>query len=167
MVASSFKASADFAIRLMPMAPLIVLTALFIVFGALGLLGVPPLAGWHTPLRFALAGMFLLTASAHFGRRRADLIRMVPPAFPSPRALVTATGVLELFGAVGLLIAPLAPYAAAGLSLLLLAMFPANVHAARAGLTIGGRPVTALGPRIVLQIIFVAATVAVAAARAV
>src|SRR5262245_45857602 len=32
--------------------------------------------GWHTALRFGLAAMFLLTASAHWGKRRPDLIRM-------------------------------------------------------------------------------------------
>lgn len=35
-------------------------------------------------LRAALGIMFFLTASAHWGKRRPDLIRMVPPAFPRP-----------------------------------------------------------------------------------
>jgi uncharacterized membrane protein len=144
------------------MAPLIALSALFLTLAGLGAVGVHALAGWYTPLRFALGGMFLLTASAHWGKRRPDLVRMVPPAFPRPDALVTLTGVLELAGAIGLLVRPLAPLAAAGLALLLLALFPANVHAARAGLTIGGRPVTALGPRTLMQLVFLAATVAVA-----
>jgi uncharacterized membrane protein len=87
---------------------------------------------------------------------------MVPPAFPRPEVLVTMTGLLELLGAIGLLFQPVAPLAAAGLALLLLAMFPANVHAARAGVTIGGRPATALVPRTLLQLVFLAATVAVA-----
>jgi uncharacterized membrane protein len=144
------------------MAPFIALSGLFLVFVGLGAAGVHALAGWHTPLRLALAGMFLLTASAHWGKRRPDLVQMVPRAFPRPEAIITLTGVLELLGAVGLLLRPLAPAAAAGLSLLLLAMFPANVRAARAGLTIGGRPATALAPRTVLQLLFLAATAAVA-----
>jgi uncharacterized membrane protein len=86
---------------------------------------------------------------------------MVPPAFPRPEALVTATGVLELLGALGLLLPPLAPWAAAGLTLLLLALLPANVHAARAGLSIGGRRVMPVAPRALLQVVFVAATLAV------
>lgn len=49
--------------------------------------------------------MFLLTASAHGGKRRRDLIVMVPPAFPRPDVLVTTTGVLEIVGAVGLMLA--------------------------------------------------------------
>ncbi len=87
---------------------------------------------------------------------------MVPPALPDPELLVAATGVLEIAGAAALLVPQLAPWAAAGLTVLLLAMFPANVHAARAGLTLGGSPVTPLVPRTLMQIVFVAATVAVA-----
>ena len=43
------------------------------------------------------------------------------------------------------------------------AMFPANVHAARHGLNLGGKPVTPLPLRCVLQLVFVAACVAAAA----
>jgi hypothetical protein len=39
-------------------------------------------------------------------------------------------------------------------------MFPANVYAARAGLSIGDAPVTPLVPRAVLQVVFLAATLA-------
>jgi uncharacterized membrane protein len=144
------------------MAPFITLSGLFLVFAALRAAGVHAFAEWTTCLRLALAGMFLLTASAHWGKRRPDLVRMVPRGFPRPEVIITLTGLLELLGAIGLLLRPVAPLAAAGLSLLLLAMFPANVHAARAGLTIGGRPATALVPRTLLQLVFLAATVAVA-----
>jgi uncharacterized membrane protein len=143
------------------MAPFVALVGSLSLFLLLGAVGVTPLADGHLALRLALAVMFLLTGSAHWGRRRPDLVRMVPPSFPHPGLLVTVTGVLELAGAVGLLIAPLARPAAAGLALLMVAMFPANVHAARAGLTIGGRPVTSLGPRALLQVLFIAAAVAV------
>ncbi|WP_437910074.1 DoxX family protein [Sorangium sp. So ce327] len=144
------------------MAPVLVLTVSFAVFLLLGRLGVRHLARWVTCLRYALAAMFLLTASAHWGSRRAELVAMVPPALPYPELLVTATGVLEIAGAAALLVPRLAPWAAAGLTVLLLAMFPANVVAARAGLTLGGSPVTPLVPRTLLQIVFIAATVAVA-----
>ncbi|WP_437737844.1 DoxX family protein [Sorangium sp. So ce1335] len=144
------------------MAPLLVLTVSFVLFLVLGRLGVKHLASWVTCLRYALAAMFLLTASAHWGSRRAELVAMVPPALPYPELLVTATGVLEIAGAAALLVPRLAPWAAAGLTVLLVAMFPANVHAARAGLTLGGSPVTPLVPRTLLQIVFLAATVAVA-----
>ncbi|KYF70521.1 DoxX family protein [Sorangium cellulosum] len=144
------------------MAPLLVLTVSFALLLVLGRLGVKHLASWVTCLRYALAAMFLLTASAHWGSRRAELVAMVPPALPSPELLVTATGVLEIAGAAALLVPRFAPWAAIGLTILLVAMFPANVHAARAGLTLGGSPVTPLVPRTLLQIAFVAATIAVA-----
>ncbi|WP_437516745.1 DoxX family protein [Sorangium sp. So ce1099] len=144
------------------MAPLLVLSISFALLLVLGRLGVKHLASWVTCLRYALAAMFLLTASAHWGSRRAELVAMVPPALPYPEILVTATGVLEVAGAVALLVPRLAPWAAMGLTLLLVAIFPANVHAARAGLTLGGSPVTPLVPRTLMQVVFIAATVAVA-----
>jgi uncharacterized membrane protein len=75
---------------------------------------------------------------------------------------VTVTGVLEFAGAAGLLIAPVAPYAATGLALLMAAMFPANVSAARRRLSLGGKPVTPLPQRTAMQVLFIAAAVACA-----
>ena len=147
------------------MAPFIVLVSLFALLSLLGYWVLPQTLGWWTSLRLALAGMFLLTASAHWGKRRPDLIRMVPKQFPNAALLVTLTGLLELVGGIGLLIAPTAPYAAIGLLLLLLAVFPANVRGAREHLTIGGSPVPALLPRTILQIVFVGATLAVIVGR--
>ncbi|WP_433316405.1 DoxX family membrane protein [Micromonospora chersina] len=143
------------------MAPLIALAAGTAAARLAGLLGVDALDGWHPALRIGLALMFLLTASAHFLSRRADLIAMVPPRLPRADLLVTLTGVLELLGALGLLLPATARAAAAGLALLMLAMFPANVSAARRGLTLAGRPVTPVGVRTALQVVFVAAALAV------
>ncbi|MFG2047169.1 DoxX family membrane protein [Micromonospora sp. NPDC048935] len=144
------------------MAPLIALIAGTALARLAGATGSSALDGWHPALRVGLATMFVLTGLAHFaGQRRADLIAMVPPRLPHPALLVTLTGVLELAGAVGLLIPATARLAAAGLGLLMLAMFPANVSAARRRLPLGGRPVTALGPRTVLQIVFVATAAAI------
>jgi uncharacterized membrane protein len=142
------------------MTPLIVLVVSFIAFLIAGRLGLRPLRRWVVALRWSLALMFLLTASAHFGSQRPDLVRMVPPAFGDAELLVTLTGIAELLGAIGLLVPRTAPWAAGGLLLLLLAMFPANIQAARHGLTIGGRPVTPLGPRTAMQGLFIAATAA-------
>ena len=142
------------------MIPFIVLLTLFAVVCVADYF-LPGSYGWWTSLRLALAGMFLLTASAHWGRRRPDLIRMVPSAFPRPDVLVTATGILEICGAIGLMLPSLAPYAAMGLTLLLIAVFPANVSAARQEVKIAGRQVEALVPRALLQLVFLFATVAV------
>jgi uncharacterized membrane protein len=141
------------------MAPLIVLATSFGLLRLAGLAGIGALDETSLPLRIAVALMFLLTASAHWGSKRADLVRMVPAWVPRPELAVTLTGVLEVVGAVGVLVPATAPYAAVGLAMLLVAMFPANVHAARAKLSIGGRPVTPLGPRSVMQVVFLAAVV--------
>jgi uncharacterized membrane protein len=143
------------------MAPFIVLVTLFTLLCILGHFQIPVAFGWWTSLRLSLAGMFLLTASAHWGKRRPDLIRMVPASFPRPDLLVTATGVLEILGAIGLMLPKMAPYAALGLAFMLVAVFRANIHAARQRLMIAGRPVEALLPRLILQIVFLAATIAV------
>jgi uncharacterized membrane protein len=76
---------------------------------------------------------------------------------PYPGLLVTLTGVLQLAGAIGLLIPRLASLAAYCLMALLVAMFPANVYAASAGLEIAGREATPLIWRLPLQLLWIAA----------
>jgi uncharacterized membrane protein len=141
------------------MVPIIVLSTVFVGLLALRSFGVSALRerSWVTFLRWALACMFLVTASAHWGRMRADLVQMVPPGFPNPELLVTISGVAEIAGAIGLLIPRVAPFAAAGLTLLLIAVFPANVHAARAGVTLAGNPATPLVARTLEQLLFLGA----------
>lgn len=140
---------------------MIVLVALLIGFGAArlaGLAGVEALDGWQPALRVGLAVMFLFTSFAHFyPKLRADLIGMVPPSLPRPDLLVTITGILEIAGAIGLLIPSTTRLAAACLILLLIVMFPANVSAARRGVAQGDR----IGPRTLLQLVFIAAAVLV------
>ncbi|CAL9479955.1 hypothetical protein SUDANB121_03031 [Nocardiopsis dassonvillei] len=141
------------------MAPLIALLGGTALLWLLGLAGVEAL-DWQTSLRGGLALMFVLTGVVHFlPSWRRDFAGMIPPALPFPYALVTVTGVLELAGAAALLFPPTAPYAAAGLALLLLAMFPANVSAARRGVSLAGKPATPLLPRTAMQVVFVAAAV--------
>ncbi|MCR2805884.1 DoxX family protein [Paenibacillus soyae] len=139
------------------MLPFYTLVASFLLFKGLGQLGLTYFEGWQTSLQGAVAVMLLLTASAHWGTRRPDLIRMVPPVFSRPDFIVTVTGCLEVAGAVCILIPSLSKAASIGLALLLAFMFPANVIAAREGLTIGGRPVPKLLHRTALQVIFVGA----------
>jgi uncharacterized membrane protein len=141
------------------MIPFLVLVTGTLVLRAAGAAGLGPLNSWTFSLRAGLSLMFLLTASAHWGKRRRDLITMVPAIFPHPDLIVTITGILELLGAVGLWLPPVAPVAASCLALLLIAMFPANVRVAREHLQIGGRPATSLPLRTLLQIVFVAALI--------
>ena len=147
------------------MAPLVVQLVAWAVFVGLGATGVMPAAA-SVPgaLRFALAVMFAFTALSHFlPRTRSDLIRMVPPSLPQPGLLVTITGVFEAAGAVGLWLRPWTWWAAHLLAALLIALFPANIHAARAGLRIAGRRATPLAIRLPLQIFWIACLMWVAA----
>ena len=139
------------------MLPFIVLVIATMILKIIGAAGVPLLSNWTWCLRGGLALMFLFTASAHWGKQRGDLVAMVPSAFPRPDLMVSATGVLEILGAIGLLIPAIAPVAAACLAMLLISLFPANIRAAREGLTIGGRPATALPLRTLLQLVFIGA----------
>ncbi|GAA2781466.1 DoxX family protein [Crossiella cryophila] len=141
------------------MAPLVVLIVVTLVLWLAGRLGVRWLRPWTAPLRGGLAAMFTVTGLAHFIGLRAELIAMVPPALPAPGLLVTVTGVLELVGAAALLWTPTARWAAGALSLLLVLMFPANVYAALNGLSPG--VIDQVWPRTALQILFLAATIAV------
>ncbi|GAA2634765.1 DoxX family protein [Actinomadura fulvescens] len=133
------------------------LFALLVGFGGArlaGAAGIDALDGWQPALRVGVAMMFLLTTFAHFyPPLRADLIAMVPPALPNPGLLVTLTGILELAGAIGVLIPATAPVAAACLITLMIVMFPANVSAARRKVAQGDP----IGRRTALQMVFIAA----------
>ena len=138
------------------MAPLIVLIVVTLLARGLGRLGVPGLRTWVAAARAGLAVMFCFTAAAHFNSMRADLVRMVPAAVPNPELMVTVTGICEVLGAVGLLVPRTRRLAAVALIVFLLAVLPANVHAAQGNLTIGGSAVTPLWPRVALQLLFIA-----------
>jgi uncharacterized membrane protein len=138
------------------------MAVLFVLFGSclfcrlLGVAFVPQLDSWVVSARVALATMFMFTATSHFAPMKRDLIAMVPPALPRPDVLVLVTGLAELAGAVGLLIPSTRRSAAAGLIVLLAAMLPANVSAARRGVSLRGRPATSLWLRVPMQLLFIA-----------
>lgn len=142
------------------MEPLIALIATTLVVHLIGRFRVPSWRPWPVALRVGLAVMFTMTGVAHFVGRREELISMVPPALPAPELLVTVTGILELAGAAGLLLwGPLRRWAAGGLALMLLAMFPANVYRATTAQDLPWDDT--LVPRTVLQVVFVAAVLLV------
>jgi uncharacterized membrane protein len=138
------------------MAPLIVLLVVTMLARLAGQVGVTPLRDWTAAARVGLAAMFCFTAAAHFNSMRPDLVRMVPAAVPNPELMVTFTGLCEIFGGIGLLFPPTRRVAAVALVALLLAVLPANIHAAREGLTLRGAPATPLVPRLALQFVFMA-----------
>jgi uncharacterized membrane protein len=114
------------------MAPLITLLVGSIVARIAGWAGVDYVDNWIKAVAVGLAAMFALTGVAHFvPPLRVALIAIVPPGLPAPGLLVTLTGVLEFLGVVGLLVPALRVAAAVCLLLLMVAMFPANIYAAR------------------------------------
>src|SRR5687768_4856905 len=130
------------------MAPLIVLVVAVLVARGLGQLRIGMLRDWAAATRAGLAVMFCFTAAAHFNSMRPDMIAMVPPFVPNPALMVTFTGICEILGAIGLLIPRTRRLAAIALIVMLIAILPANIHAAQAGVTLRGAPATPLVPRI-------------------
>jgi uncharacterized membrane protein len=138
------------------MTPLLLVLVTVTLLARLVGLKVAALGSWAAATRVGLAVMFCITASAHFNSMRAELVRMVPPSVPAPEAMITFTGICEFLGAVGLLVPRTRRAAAVALIVFLVAVLPANIHAARSGLTLRGAPVTPLVPRIAGQVLFIA-----------
>lgn len=119
------------------MIPLAISTSVFVLARLLGWAGVDALDGWGVSAAVGLAAMFLVTGVWHFvGIRRVGMVMMVPPRLTTATGVkaerfVDVTGVLELAGAVGLLVPVTRTAAGVALALLLVVMFPANWYAQR------------------------------------
>ena len=137
------------------MVVLFILAASILIFRGLGFAGVSALASWPAAARDGFAVMLLFTASSHFTPMKEDLIRMTPRWVPGPRAMVFFTGLCEIAGAIGLVIPATRRAASTALILFFIAVLPANIHAARAGVTLRGRPPTPLWLRIPMQVLFI------------
>jgi uncharacterized membrane protein len=150
------------------MAPVIVMVIAWVAFRLAATAGfLNTAASWTGALRFALATMFVFTGVAHFlPRGRREMVPMVPPRLLRPDLLVSITGILELLGATGLLVPGLVRASAYALIALLVAMFPANVRAARLHLMVVGRPAMPLSMRFPLQLFWIGALWWVARAEA-
>ncbi|HVI48599.1 MAG TPA: DoxX family membrane protein [Chitinophaga sp.] len=79
--------------------------------------------------RIAAAVMFMLIGYFHLAKPD-KLTYMVEGMLPFPRLLVLGSGVLEILLGAGLLIPGMQQYAATGLIILLVMMFPANIRVA-------------------------------------
>jgi uncharacterized membrane protein len=137
------------------MLPLVLFILCLLVFRGLGALGIENLSSWQDSSRFALAVMFLFTASAHFTKMKEDLVNMVPRLFPYPKQIVFVTGILEILGAIGIVVPTVKGLAGVCLIILLIVMFPANFNAARRKIPIRGKPPTPLWLRLPIQLAFV------------
>ena len=86
--------------------------------------------------RLLLAALFIIAGANHF-LAPAPYLAIMPPRFPAPAALVAISGIAEIAGGLGLLFRFTRKAAAAGLIVLLVAVFPANIYAAMHGMQIG------------------------------
>lgn len=104
--------------------------------------------------RWLLAVAFIAAGVLHLAATDAYLMAM-PPWVPAHRAMILISGVAEILGGLGLLwpSVPIRRAAGWGLALLLVAVYPANVHMALTGT---GGPTWALWARLPFQGVLVA-----------
>lgn len=145
------------------MEPIIVLLVALLGFRALGAFGVGRFASWPVSAAHGLAVMLFMTASAHFVPdsvtvmpSHGDLVRMVPPFVPFADAVVYLTGVLEIMGAVGLIITRTRRPAGVGLVALFVLLLPANIYAAVADVPFNGAEASPLWQRVPEQVLYIA-----------
>jgi uncharacterized membrane protein len=111
----------------------------------------------RTVSRFALALFFIIAGTAHL-IAPTPYIAIIPTYVPWPAVMVAISGVAEILGGLGVCFR--ATRAAAGwwLIALLLAVFPANIHAISSGMVIKGYvlPAWTLWVRLPFQLLFIA-----------
>jgi uncharacterized membrane protein len=96
-------------------------------------------------------GLFFVGAGVNHFVMPGAYRRIVPPGMGDPGTLVTVSGVAEVAGGVGVLLAPTRRLAGVGLIALLAAVFPANLHMARNPEKFARIPRWALWARLPLQ----------------
>lgn len=119
-----------------------------------------PFAIAQLVLRIILAVVFIVMGVTHFlPRVRRTMAAMIPASLAGPdrrwaKPLVTASGVAEILGGIGLLAPWWGVRFAAGLAViaLLVAVFPANAEAAKDPKRFGAVAMP-LGPRLIGQIV--------------
>ncbi|MDO6437103.1 hypothetical protein Q4534_06785 [Cyclobacterium sp. 1_MG-2023] len=120
----------------------------------------------HGNYKFALAArigfsaMLLFTALGHFMFTE-GMAMMIPDFLPYKKELVYFTGIIEIFGAIGLLLSQFRTVTAYLLILFFLLILPANIKAAMEQIDYqeanhGGSGLTYLWFRVPLQILFIA-----------
>jgi uncharacterized membrane protein len=137
------------------MASVFVLVISFLLLRGVGWLGVKQLSSWRDAGRGALAIMFLFTGASHFTSMKYDFAAMIPAPLPNDLWVIYLSGVLEIAGAIGLLIPRTRKIAGVCLVLLLVALFPANVNAALNEIPLRGEAPTPLWLRAPMQLLFI------------
>ena len=103
----------------------------------------------------ALSAFFVLGGVNHF--LNPDFyVAMMPPYLPAHVALVWVSGVFEMLGGIGVLVPTARARAGWGLVLLLVAVFPANLHMALNPELFSDLSSAALYARLPFQVLFIA-----------
>jgi uncharacterized membrane protein len=110
-----------------------------------------------TTSRVTLALFFIVAGTGHF-ITPAPYLAIVPTYLPWPAAMVALSGVAEILGGVGVCFRSTRRAAGWWLIALLIAVFPANIHAISTGMVIGGHalPAWILWARLPFQLLFIA-----------
>ena len=88
-----------------------------------------PSPWWKAVLLIVLALFFVAAGVTHFTRTE-FFVSIVPWSLPYPLAMVYISGVAEIAGGLGILLAPTRRLAGWGLIALLIAVYPANIQMA-------------------------------------
>lgn len=96
-----------------------------------------PMKNFKDNARIATGFAFIFTGVLHFMMPE-KFMEMMPAFLPVPHLLIYLSGIFEIFGGIGLIISKTKRYAAIGLILLLLAVFPANIYVALNNVQLGG-----------------------------
>jgi uncharacterized membrane protein len=102
-------------------------------------LQVPVVRAVKEVLLWIMAAFYIVAGVMHFMRPEFYL-PMMPPYLPWHEALICLSGVAELGLGIAVLVPALRQWAAWGLILLLIAIFPANVHIALYNVPVFGNP---------------------------
>src|SRR4051812_35289198 len=86
------------------MAPLIILVVSSLLLRLVGAAGVKALTAWTDATRVGLAIMFIFTGSTHFTVMKHDYAAMIPPPLTGQVWVIYLTGLLEIAGAIALLV---------------------------------------------------------------
>lgn len=97
------------------------------------------LARYRRPLCYLMGAFYVVAGVMHFVVPE-TYAGVIPPQFPRPLALAYLSGVAEVLLGVGVLVRRTRRYAAWGLIALLVAIFPANVYMATAGIVVDAAP---------------------------
>ena len=110
--------------------------------------------GWpQTCLRVLAALPLLLSGIVLHFLRPADTASIIPPGFPHPGLLVIFSGVLEIAGAIGLFLPTVRKLSGFLIAVMMIAIFPANIHAA--GKVVGGMQMPGVAVRTAMQAAYI------------